>query len=192
REAQLDAARSLAARGLRRLHWDMTDGHFAAAGGFTAERARSLADQTGLASEAHLMATRTTREVDAWTDFCNLIFVHAESEDWTAAADRITKRGCEAGLAISPSTPASAVPAHMAALCMSIVPGTAGSRFDDRVLYKIRALRSAAPERHIGVDGGIILGKLDLLMAAGASRATVGTDLFLGDGPTRWADALAC
>jgi ribulose-phosphate 3-epimerase len=189
-EEQLAAAERLRAAGLRRLHWDMSDGRFAGSGGFTASRAQALTEATGLAAEAHIMAEDPLHEIDAWTDFCDLIVIHAESRNWTRAADRIAARGCTPGLAISPQTPATIVPADLAVLCMSIAPGNAGSAFDETVLTKVSALREAAPERRIGLDGGVQRRHVERAERAGANWIVVGTDLFLGDAAHRWADIL--
>ncbi|WP_347350942.1 hypothetical protein [Intrasporangium sp.] len=186
--AQVERLKDL---GLRRLHWDTTDGRFASPGGFTAEQARQLTQTTGLAAEAHLMVQRPLREVDAWADFCDLVVVHAESDDWDLAVDRIARRGCRPGVAISPQTPVTVVPDDLVALCMSIVPGTAGSAFDESVLLKVQALHAASPTRRIGVDGGIQRRHADRLSAAGAGWLVVGTDLFSESGAERWAGLLA-
>lgn len=186
---RLATATALGDAGLSRLHWDMTDGEFAAAGGFTPASASSLAVRSGLAAEAHIMAHRSARDVDEWTDFCDLVIVHVESEDWRTAVTRIERRGCRPGLAISPQTPSAEVPNELTVLCMSIVPGQAGSRFDESVLTKIGTLREAAPTRRIGVDGGIRREHADLLAAAGADWVVVGTDLVTGTGAD-WHDLL--
>ena len=68
-EERLQAAQRLRAAGLRRLHWDMSDGRFAHPGGFTAPDALALTEATGLAAEAHIMAADPLKEVDAWTEF---------------------------------------------------------------------------------------------------------------------------
>lgn len=175
--------------GLRRLHWDGTDGSFAAAGGFTPASASELAAATGLSAEAHVMAHRSAPDVDAWAEFCDLVIVHIESDDWGDALDRIVRRGATPGLAVSPQTPASAVPADVAVLCMSIVPGQAGSAFDTAVLGKLTALRTASPARLLGVDGGVRREHAEALAAAGADWAVVGTDLVF-DTDGAWADLL--
>jgi pentose-5-phosphate-3-epimerase len=186
---RLDTALRLRDAGLARLHWDTTDGSFAAAGGFSPESAAELAAATGLTAEAHLMAHRTAGEVDAWTAFCDLVIVHIESDDWQAALDRIERRGAVPGLAVSPQTPADSVPSDIAVLCMSIVPGQAGSTFDTAVLDKLTALRTASPERRLGVDGGVRRIHAEALASAGADWAVVGTDLVF-DREGAWADLL--
>ncbi|WP_336716575.1 hypothetical protein [Arthrobacter sp. USHLN218] len=187
---QLEAIQRLQAAGLRRLHWDMTDGRFAKPGGFTASQALALTQATGLAAEAHIMAEDPTSDIDAWSEFCDLIVVHAESPRWAQAVDRISARGCIPGLAISPDTPAAVVPADMAVLCMSITPGTAGSAFNDAVLNKVSALRNASSERRIGLDGGVQRRHVERAVEAGADWFVVGTDLFLNDAVHVWNDIL--
>ncbi len=189
-EERLQAAQRLRAAGLRRLHWDMSDGRFAHPGGFTAPDALALTEATGLAAEAHIMAADPLKEVDAWTEFCDLIVVHAETHNWQRAVDRIAARNCTPGLAISPETPSAAVPSELAVLCMSITPGTAGSAFDDNVLTKLPPLRESSPTRRIGLDGGVQRRHVHRAQRAGATWLVVGTDLFCKDGERRWADTL--
>ena len=186
---RLATALRLRDAGLRRLHWDTTDGSFAAAGGFTPTAASELAAATGLTAEAHVMAHRSAPDVDAWAEFCDLVIVHIESDDWKNALDRIVRRGATPGLAVSPQTPAAAVPADVAVLCMSIVPGQAGSAFDTTVLGKLTALRTASPARRLGVDGGVRREHAEALAAAGADWAVVGTDLVF-DTDGMWTDVL--
>jgi len=189
-ERQREAIERLQAAGLRRLHWDMTDGRFAKPGGFTASRALALTEATGLAAEAHIMAEYPLQEIDAWSEFCDLIVVHAESPRWAQAIDRISARGCIPGLAISPGTPAAVVPADMAVLCMSITPGTAGSAFNDTVLNKVSSLRNASSQRRIGLDGGVQRLHVESAEEAGANWLVVGTDLFLSGAAHLWNDVL--
>lgn len=189
-EDRLTTALRLRDAGLRRLHWDTTDGSFAAAGGFSPDAAAELASATGLSAEAHVMAHRAGREVDAWTTFCDLVFVHIESDDWQEALARIERRGATPGLAVSPQTRAADVPADVAVLCMSIIPGQAGSAFDTAVLHKLTALRRASPDRRLAVDGGVRRLHHDALASAGADWAVVGTDLVF-DQEDAWAEVLA-
>jgi len=187
---QLEAAKRLRLAGLRRLHWDMSDGQFANPGGFTADSARTLTEGTGLAAEAHIMAVDPLRAVDPWTDFCDLVIVHIESQNWKKAVDRIASRGCVPGIAISPGTPAKAVPADLTVLCMTITPGTAGSAFNDGVLQKLPTLREQSPNRRLGLDGGVQRSHAHLAEQAGADWLVVGTDLFRHSGEFLWADLL--
>lgn len=189
-EDQFEAVERLRSAGLRRLHWDLSDGEFAAPGGFTAERALSLTQDAGVAAEAHIMAVNPLHYVDAFTEFCDMVVVHLESAHWMTAVDRIASRGCTPGIAISPATPPEAVPADLLVLCMSIVPGAAGSAFDTGVLQKLPTLRSQSQDRRLGLDGGVRRGDVRRAVNSGADWLVVGTDLFRDRGELLWADLL--
>lgn len=187
---RVDAVAELQGTGLRRLHWDTTDGRFAPEGGFGPEEAARIAAATSTSAEAHLMAQHPTRVVDAWADVCDTVFVHAESEQWQQAVRRLDRRGCRPGLAISPQTSTDVVPDGLAVLVMSVVPGQAGSTFDPGALAKVEQLRARDPGRPIGLDGGVRRDQADAALAAGATWLVVGTDLFSAGGASRWADLL--
>lgn len=201
--------------GLEAVHWDLTDGVFAVSGGFHAERARDLTATSGLAAEAHLMVTDPLDHVDAWTDFCELVVVHAESRDWIKAMARIEARGARPALALSPGTPLSVVPSsELAVLTMSITPGEAGATFDSHALTTVAALRAAsvprgptdpqsATDRHVptvplgtsdphadtrwlGLDGGVTRDIAVQARAAGANWLISGTDLCGSPDPAGW------
>lgn len=189
-DEQRDTVVRLAARGLSRLHWDASDGLFAAAGGFAAERARELTLLGGLAAEAHLMVSEPSREIDAWTDFCDVIYLHAEVDGWSKAADRISRRGSRPGLAVRLESSVESLPDDMPVLCMSITPGRAGSTFDRAVLARVRRLRELSPRRPISVDGGVTRSLVPDLADAGAEGVVVGTDLVSAGGVSRWGGVL--
>ncbi|MFK5688081.1 hypothetical protein ACI3EY_00330 [Ornithinimicrobium sp. LYQ92] len=188
---QLDVVAELRAVGLRRLHWDSTDGRFAAEGGFGPEEAGRISRATGTSAEAHLMAEHPTRVVDAWAEVCDTVVVHAESEDWRGAVRRLERRGCRPGLAISPGTSVEVVPDGLAVLVMSVVPGRAGSTFDPGALAKVEQLHARDPHRPVGLDGGVRREHAEAALAAGATWLVVGTDLFSAGGAARWGDLLA-
>jgi ribulose-phosphate 3-epimerase len=187
---QEEVVARLRLHGLTRLHWDRSDGVFAAPGGFDADLARKLSADGGMAAEAHLMTVDPVGEVDDWTDFCDLVYVHREVPGWRQALDRIERRGSRGGLAISVDTPLSQLPAEVPVLCMSITPGRAGSAFDARVVARVEQLRAASGERRISVDGGVTRSLVETIARAGANGAVVGTDLVAVGGAHRWGDVL--
>lgn len=196
REEQAALANGAVKAGLRRVHWDHADGHFATAGGFDAGRAFELAvelAQSGadLAHEAHLMFIDTIGQVDFWTDVCDRIIVHIELPDWRDAVTRIEHRGCEPLVAISPGTPAHAAPDELGVLCMSVTPGHAGSLFDRTALQKVRELADRNSDRAIGLDGGVRREHVEEASTAGATWLVVGNDLFGAGGLERWREVLS-
>lgn len=189
--AQVSEAIRLESTGLSRLHWDYSDGIFAAPGGFSPEQVIELAAATSMSSEVHLMACQTLQLVDAWTDLCDRVAIHIESEDWKESMSRIEQRGSRPCLAVSPQTPRNEVPRECDVLVMSIIPGTAGSAFDRSSLVKVAELLAANPSREIGLDGGVTRDVADAAIGAGVSWLVVGTDLFRPGGSQSWRDLLS-
>ena len=197
----LSTLQRLGESGLEVAHWDLTDGEFAKAGGFSADRARGLSAQVGVRAEAHLMVTRPMDHVDAWTDFCELVVVHAEANDWQDALQRIEARGARPALALSPGTPTSAVTSiELAVLIMSITPGQAGAQFDRSALTTVAELANTGTKTHgatatasttagarlIGLDGGVTASLGHEAVTAGANWLISGTDLCGSTVPRTW------
>ncbi|MCR1984343.1 hypothetical protein NSA53_19105 [Cellulosimicrobium cellulans] len=177
----------LARAGLRTVHWDHTDGRFAAAGGFTAAEAADVTAGSGLAAEAHLMVEEPLREVDRWTDFCELVVVHAGTRGWRAALDRVRARGARAGVALSPGTGVPSVEPGTDVLVMSITPGEAGSAFQVDALTTVQQVVGAGHD--VGLDGGVTREIAPRALDAGATWLVSGTDLVASEDPRGWLSA---
>ncbi|NKY41509.1 hypothetical protein HGA02_18900 [Cellulomonas septica] len=199
-----DEAVRLAAAGLRRWHWDVSDGVFAAPGGFDPDTVCRLSRLTGLPGEAHLMVSDPLAEIDAWTAVCDTVIVHVEAAGWATAVSRIRAAGRRAGVAISPSTPLSALddlPPDVAVLVMSITPGQAGSTFLPSTLSRLDALAGdggadaddgrdvvggGAGRRALGVDGGVTLDHAHDCATHGATWVVSGSALCGAADPASW------
>jgi len=187
-DTALEEARRLASAGLTRLHWDLADGIFTVAGGFAPETAQSVSAQAGVDAEAHLMVAEPLSWLDPWTEFCDVVAVHAESNRWVDAVRRIDARAARPAVAISPQTGLDVLDAlHGMAddydvLLMSIQPGHAGSTFDPAVVDRVRQLRG----KRVGVDGSVTVDRARDLAAAGASWVVSGTDLLGSPDPGGW------
>jgi ribulose-phosphate 3-epimerase len=174
----------LARAGLRTVHWDHTDGRYAAAGGFTAAEAAAVTAGSGLGAEAHLMVEEPLNEVDRWTDFCELVVVHAGTRDWRAALDRVRARGARAGVALSPGVEAPEVEPGTDVLVMSITPGEAGSTFQVDALTIVGQV--TGPGHAVGLDGGVTRAIVPRALHAGATWLVSGTDLVASEDPHGW------
>jgi ribulose-phosphate 3-epimerase len=188
----LDAeAVRLATAGLRRWHWDVSDGVLAAPGGFDIPTVDRLTRLTGLPGEAHLMLTDPLAQVDAWTEVCELVIVHAEADGWMQAVERIRARGRRAGVALSPHTPVSTLDAvrdDVAVLVMSITPGQAGAAFQPATLDRLALL---AGRRDLGVDGGVTLERAHQCATHGATWVVSGSALCGSADPAAWLESAA-
>lgn len=192
---RLDAeAARLAAAGLRRWHWDVSDGRFAAPGGFDPATAARLTAATGLPGEAHLMLTDPRPALDAWADVCATVVVHVESAGWREAVDHLRARGARPGVAVSPHTPLDALdglPPDVAVLVMAIVPGQAGSTFLPATTARLDALagRTGGPDgAGLGVDGGVTLAHARRCARHGATWVVSGSALCGAPDPAAWLD----
>ena len=176
------------AAGTDALHWDLADGTQGPAGGFTAERAAQLCAGVDVASEAHLMVHDARAHVDAWTDLCERIVVHVESEGWREALERIAARGCTPALALSTGTDPASLPEDCAhVLVMSVAPGTAGSGFLPQSPERARAVARAGARQSVGWDGSVDLAHAELARHAGVNWLVSGNGM-LGhrEGPSAW------
>lgn len=180
----------LTAAGLRRWHWDVSDGRFAAPGGFDPAEAALLGERTGLPGEAHLMVADPLSRVDAWAAVCDRVIVHIEAEGWRAALRRVADLGARPGLALSPGSPAvlpDGLPPGTAVLVMAIEPGRAGAAFRPSTLTRLDALHGAA---ELGVDGGVTPELAHRCAAHGATWVVSGGSLCHAPDAREWLDSV--
>lgn len=179
-------ARRLAAAGLRRWHWDVSDGRFAAPGGFTPPTVDQVTRATGIPGEAHLMVLEPLAQLEDWLTVCDTVAVHVESSDWQQAVECTLKAGRAAAVAISPTTPLSALEGldeNIGILVMSITPGQSPSRFLPSTLERLSALRG---RELLGVDGGVTLPLAYECSDHGATWLISGSDLCGSPDPSAW------
>ena len=129
----------------------------------------------------------------------DIITVHAEAGPHLhRTLELIASKGCKAGVALNPGTPAEAVDYVLdgldLVLVMSVNPGFSGQSFIGGMTDKIKALRARidAQDRRIDleVDGGINAETAPLAVAAGADVLVAGTAVFDG-GAGAYADNIA-
>lgn len=168
---------------IERIHLDVMDGQFVPPITFGDALVSALRDTIQVPFEAHLMTMTPERHFEAFAKAgCERIYFHAEA---TVHAHRLAQSlrqmGLEAGLAINPATPASAVEAMIseldAILVMTVNPGWGGQSFIESVLPKIRKIRSWRADIDIEVDGGIDPETLPRAFEAGANLFVTGSYL---------------
>jgi ribulose-phosphate 3-epimerase len=131
------------------------------------------------------MVERPERHVEAFADAgANNIIVHYEATPHVhKAVQAIKEAGCNAGVALTPSTPVEALTEIRgelwSALCMTVNPGWGGQRFIPASLDKIRRLRAVlGPDVELEVDGGIDAETAGPCAEAGATLFVAGTSVF--------------
>ena len=166
------------------LHCDVMDGHFVPNITFGPDTIAAFRKATKLPLDVHLMIERpdvfAERFIDAGADH---VIVHLEAQhDVSNTLACIRRRGKRAGLAINPATPAEKALPFLGQidelLVMTVNPGFGGQAFMPEALPKIRALRAAAKDLPILVDGGVDPKTGRQCIEAGANVLVAGNSLF--------------
>jgi ribulose-phosphate 3-epimerase len=174
--------------GARVIHCDVMDGHFVPPITLGPLIVGALADQVhgaGGLLDVHLMIERPERQVPefarAGADNITFHFEATPHVNYTVA--HIKEAGCQAGVALTPSTPAAALADVAAdldlALCMSVNPGWGGQRFLPGSPAKLKRLRElVGDDTVLEVDGGVDTGTADAVVGAGATLLVAGSAVF--------------
>ena len=98
--------------------------------------------------------------------------------------DLIQTGGCEAGVALNPTTPPEsiewALPYVSYVNVMSVNPGFGGQAFIPEMVEKVRRLKEMT-DAPVEVDGGITVETAPLMVRAGAQILVAGSAVFKGD-----------
>jgi len=183
--------------GAQVLHLDVMDGHFVPNISFGAPVIASLRKCTELFFDAHLMISEPLRYAEPFAKAgCDLITFHGEVTDKPREiVDHIHALGAQAGVALNPTTPVSAIEAILdhveLVLVMSVWPGFGGQSFIADVLDKVEELAGRlAPHQRLEIDGGIDLNTISDAARAGADVLVAGTAVFRRDDPAEAFQAL--
>jgi len=179
--------------GARVIHVDVMDGHFVppiSIGALIVDALREQVHGAGGVLDVHLMVERPERLVEDFAKAgADSITVHFEATpNIHYALHAIREAGCDAGLALNPGTPPSAVDALAGAydllLCMTVNPGWGGQPYIASSNDKIAALRERIPAgTPLEVDGGIDADTTGPAAAAGATLFVAGSSVFGADDP---------
>lgn len=193
-------AQELATNGVPWVHLDVMDGRFVPNLTFGAPVIACLRPLTSLFLDAHLMVVQPENIVpDMIAAGCDLVSFHLEATDHPQRLlSLIRKEGKQAGVALNPATPLSAIP-YLAEdldllLLMSVNPGFAGQKFVPAVERKLEeavALREKLGATfRIEMDGGVGADNVARLRQKGLDVAVMGSALFGGQGVAENARAM--
>ncbi len=176
------------AAGAHIVHVDVMDGHFVpnlTIGPFVVEWIRKI---TRLPIDAHLMIESPDKFIEAFARAgADMISVHPEATYHLHRTVHLIKQtGAQAGVVLNPATPLAAIEDIINdvdyVLLMSVNPGFGGQKFIPASLEKLRRLRTLIRERRaharIEIDGGISLGNVADVVAAGAEILVAGSSVF--------------
>jgi ribulose-phosphate 3-epimerase len=170
------------------MHLDVMDGHFVDNISFGPAVVQAVHETNDIFLDVHLMISRPDHYLERFIAAgSDLITVHVEADhDVAETLRRIRAAGCQAGLALNPATPLSAVEPFLdqidLLLCMTVVPGFGGQAFMPEVLGKISTAvqirKTKSLSYHVEVDGGIDAVTADLCYQAGANVMVAGSSTF--------------
>ena len=175
------------------IHVDVMDGRFVPNLTIGPLVVHAMRSHTPLPLDVHLMVVEPERLV---SDFAaagaNTLTVHQETvPHLNRVIQQIKDLGMRSGVAINPSTPASALeevlPDLDQVLVMSVNPGFGGQQFIPGVLPKIGRLREmidrAGLTAELVVDGGVKASNVGLVVEAGASMVVAGSAVYAAGRP---------
>jgi len=191
-----DAVAAVERGGADLIHVDVMDGHFVPNITIGPAVVRSLKRRARVPLDVHLMISDPDRYIDAFAEAgAAMISVHVEVlPHLHRTIKAIQALKVRAGVVLNPSTPVVALEQVAGdvdfVLVMSVNPGFGGQTFIPRSESKVREVRealdragnTAAP---IEIDGGIDLGNVARVVAAGARILVAGHALFGAPDPER-------
>jgi ribulose-phosphate 3-epimerase len=170
------------------IHVDVMDGHFVPNITIGPPVVKAIKRAATRPLDVHLMIEEPDRYIEDFVKAgASMVSVHVEAVPHLHRTVHLIKRlGARAGVVLNPATPAGALEDIAAdadfVLVMSVNPGFGGQAFIRHSLEKLRRVREvltrAGSSAPIEIDGGIDLGNVADVVAAGASILVAGQAIF--------------
>ena len=176
------------AAGASLLHVDVMDGRFVPNITVGLPVVQAISRATQLPIDTHLMIVEPGRYAEQFVKAgAQMVSIHIEADPHAhRTLSAIRAAGAQAGIAINPATPLSALDEALKfvdyVLLMSVNPGFGGQTFIPESLDKVRRLRKMIDERglkaRIEIDGGIDAENIAEVASAGADIIVSGSAIF--------------
>jgi len=170
------------------LHVDVMDGRFVPNITVGLPVVKAISRATRLPIDAHLMIVEPGQYAEQFVKAgAQMVSIHVEADPHMhRTLSAIRSAGAQAGIAINPATPLTALEEVLKfadyVLVMSVNPGFGGQKFISQSLDKVRRLRKMIDERglktRIEIDGGIDRDNIAEVAGAGADIIVSGSAIF--------------
>ena len=184
-----EEVRRAARGGADLVHFDVMDNHFVPNLTVGPAVAASLAAAVDLPIDAHLQMTNPDNLIPSFVE-AGVVSISVQPEvviHLHRTLGMIRAGGCEAGVALNPTTPPEfiewALPYVDYVNVMSVNPGFGGQAFIPEMAEKVRRLKEMT-DLPVQVDGGITAETAPLMVEAGAQILVAGSAIFKGDPAT--------
>lgn len=181
-----DDVRKAEAGGAELVHFDAMDNHFVPNLTIGPLVAASLAGEVNLPIDAHLMVDNPDNLIPAFVESgVSSISVQPEAvRHLHRTLAMIQDGGCEAGVALNPTTPPEAILWALPYIdyinVMTVNPGFGGQAFIPEMTDKVRRIKEMV-DLPIEVDGGITEKTASVTAEAGAQVLVAGSAVFKGN-----------
>jgi ribulose-phosphate 3-epimerase len=181
--------RRAASGGAELVHFDAMDNHFVPNLTIGPVVAASLVEAVEIPVDAHLMVDNPDNLILPFIE-AGVVSISVQPEAVThlhRTLLMIRDGGCEAGVALNPTTPPEsiewALPYLDYVLVMSVNPGFGGQAFIPEMVEKVRRVKQMT-DLPVQVDGGITERTAPLMVEAGAQVLVAGSAVYKGDPAT--------
>lgn len=184
-----DEVRAAQAGGAELVHFDAMDNHFVPNLTIGPVVAASLVEAVDLPVDAHLMVDNPDNLIGPFIEAgVTAISVQPEAVvHLHRTLSVIRDGGCEAGIALNPTTSPNfvewALPYVDYVLVMSVNPGFGGQSFIEEMTAKVRRIKEMT-DAPVEVDGGITQETAPLMVEAGAQVLVAGSAVYRGEPET--------
>ena len=186
-----EEVKTVSEAGAQYIHIDVMDGMFVPSISLGMPVIKSIRSCTDKVFDVHMMVEEPGRyAADLKECGADLLCVHQEAcRHLDRTINQIKELGMKVGVALNPATPVESL-LHVLdqvdmVLLMSVNPGFGGQKYISYITDKIRKLRAMCNERglqtDIEIDGGVGLGNVRELMAAGANVFVAGSAVYKND-----------